>query len=314
MGGWCSLVVTKLGSRRSPGRSEPRAVAPAFIRWISATPPSHEARQRCLGSRGPARYCHQQRWRRALADSGRNISGRARSHDGRPLLRSVQSDSGMPPRHAKTRKWSHRERDIGCRSLVWPGAAAYTAARRAMLSLSDSLRAELPAAESESHWERLERFDTAYWATIPAARNGCPKLERECATSTRRGRASAPRWHRRNATGTWPSFSVCCFSSTPGAANTAGHEPGGRIAHLELCDLDLDRLRLPVHRLRQFNAQHAVLELRFHLRGVHLIRQDESPDELSVLALDAVEFLSLSLPFLSCAPLRCSRRRRGARS
>jgi short-subunit dehydrogenase len=59
--------------------------------------------------------------------------------------------------------------------LVWPGAAAYTAARCAMLSLSESLRAELAGSRIRVTVGTFGTVDTAYWAHNPGSEERLPR-------------------------------------------------------------------------------------------------------------------------------------------
>jgi uncharacterized protein len=59
--------------------------------------------------------------------------------------------------------------------LVWPGAAAYTAARRAMLSLSESLRAELAGSGIRVTVGTFGTVDTQYWAHNPGSEERLPR-------------------------------------------------------------------------------------------------------------------------------------------
>jgi uncharacterized protein len=58
--------------------------------------------------------------------------------------------------------------------LVWPGAAAYTAARRAMLSLSESLRGELAGSGIRVTVATFGTVDTPYWAHNPGSEERLP--------------------------------------------------------------------------------------------------------------------------------------------
>jgi short-subunit dehydrogenase len=59
--------------------------------------------------------------------------------------------------------------------LVWPGAAAYTATRRAMLSLSESLRVELAGSGIGVTLGTFGTIDTPYWAHNPGSEQRLPQ-------------------------------------------------------------------------------------------------------------------------------------------
>ena len=59
--------------------------------------------------------------------------------------------------------------------LVWPGATAYMAARSAMLSFSESLRAELAGSGVAVTTAILGTVDTPYWAHNPGSEQRLPR-------------------------------------------------------------------------------------------------------------------------------------------
>jgi short-subunit dehydrogenase len=59
--------------------------------------------------------------------------------------------------------------------LVWPGATAYMAARCAMLSFSESLRAELEGSGVSVTTAILGTVDTPYWAHNPGSEQRLPR-------------------------------------------------------------------------------------------------------------------------------------------
>ncbi len=75
--------------------------------------------------------------------------------------------------------------------LVWPGAAAYTAARRAVVAFSESLRTELAGTALRVTVTTFGTVSTPYWAHNPGSEDRLPLADRSIPRLTAEAAAEA---------------------------------------------------------------------------------------------------------------------------